>query len=337
MGNKVSLIIPMYNLAEYCTNCLESVLSQTYKDIEVIIIDDGSTDTTLEICRHFAKKDNRIYLYSQKNRGVSAARNRGLEKATGRYISFIDGDDIVSPNYVESLLKLMNEDVCVAVADHVRIFDYEQKIFEEKERSFVKLDAETALERLLRGHFPVSVCGALFDRNCIQDIHFPRNIRHNEDKYFLFETLLKNNDKSVVRTTEKLYGYYVRRTSATQTAWNGSIDIVKVADQIYREIKDANPKHSELAYRAAISARMQIIKEIVRASDARNEHESLYKRYKHQILRAGYPTDSSMRTKAEYIALRSGDLIFKQLVHLYYRIYTENMRFRVNERRIQVD
>lgn len=337
MGQKVSLVIPMYNLAEYCTYCLESVLSQTYKNLEVIIIDDGSTDTTLEICRKFTKKDNRIRLFSQKNRGVSAARNSGLEKVTGRYVSFVDGDDIVSSKYVESLLKLMNEDVCVAVADHARIFDYGQRIFEDKECSLVKNDAGTALERVLRGRFPVSVWGALFDRECIQNIRFPKNIRQNEDKYFLFEILLRNKEKSVVRTTEKLYGYYVRRSSATQTAWNGSIDIVKVADRIYREIKESNPKYLELAYRGAIGARMQIMKEIVRTPDAMDEYKSLYNSYKRQILRAGYPTDSSMRSKVEYTALRSGDLIFKQLVHLYYRIYTESMRFKVNERRIQVD
>ena len=108
MEPKVSVIVPVYNLEDYIERCVESIISQTYTNIEIILINDGSVDSSLEKCMEYAKKDNRIIVLDQKNKGVSAARNLGLDKATGKYVTFVDGDDCIHGKYIEILISGFN-------------------------------------------------------------------------------------------------------------------------------------------------------------------------------------------------------------------------------------
>ena len=107
MNDKVSIIIPMYNAEKSARRCLESALGQTYKNIEVICVDDGSTDQTSKIIELYSKRDSRIILVNKKNGGVSSARNAGMEKATGYYIQFLDVDDALEPNATARMVKMM--------------------------------------------------------------------------------------------------------------------------------------------------------------------------------------------------------------------------------------
>ncbi len=121
MNKEVSIIIPTYNAEKYISDCIESVLSQTYSNIEVIIIDDGSTDKTSVICKEYQKKDERINYYFQNNSGVSKARNFGIELAEGKYIVFIDADDMISCTYIEQLVYIFdNENIQMASVSHTR-------------------------------------------------------------------------------------------------------------------------------------------------------------------------------------------------------------------------
>ena len=109
MEDLVSIIIPVYNTEKYLSKCLESVINQTYKNLEIILINDGSTDKSKEICESFAKKDKRIQILNKENSGVSSARNHGMRLAKGQYIAFIDGDDYAEENYIEELLKNLKQ------------------------------------------------------------------------------------------------------------------------------------------------------------------------------------------------------------------------------------
>ena len=112
----ISIIIPVFNLQNYIGDCIESVINQTFQSLQIILVDDGSTDHSYDICQHYAQKDERIQIIQQENRGVSAARNTGLQKATGNYVMFIDGDDTVAPDYVESYItqaESMGADIVV--------------------------------------------------------------------------------------------------------------------------------------------------------------------------------------------------------------------------------
>ena len=95
MKDKISVIVPIYNMENYLKRCVESILNQTYTNLEIILVDDGSTDSSLEICRYFENKDKRVRVYTKENRGLSASRNFGVERATGVYIGFVDSDDYI--------------------------------------------------------------------------------------------------------------------------------------------------------------------------------------------------------------------------------------------------
>ncbi len=109
---KISIVVPIYNAEKYLDRCIQSILNQSYKDLEIILIDDGSTDSSNKICNNYQKRDNRIKFISQKNEGVSAARNRGISEATGEFIGFVDSDDYIQPNMYETLYGLINKYNC---------------------------------------------------------------------------------------------------------------------------------------------------------------------------------------------------------------------------------
>ena len=107
----ISVIVPVYNVEEYLEECLESIQYQTYTDIEVILVNDGSTDSSKEICERFCQADSRFRLINQENKGQSAARNRGVKESVGQFIMFVDSDDIINKDVLEVLLPYMKKDV----------------------------------------------------------------------------------------------------------------------------------------------------------------------------------------------------------------------------------
>ena len=109
MKDLISVIIPIYNVEKYLNKCIDSIINQTYKNLEIILVDDGSPDNCPQICDEYAKKDNRIKVIHKKNGGVSSARNVGLINSTGNYIGFIDPDDYIEPIMYEKLLKVLKE------------------------------------------------------------------------------------------------------------------------------------------------------------------------------------------------------------------------------------
>ncbi len=117
----VSVIIPIFNAEPYLTRCLESILCQTHRDLQVILINDGSTDNSLAIAKHYAQTDSRIEVYSQPNAGQSAARNNGMRHASGEYLSFIDADDYIDPDFFETLFHACQSDIDVVQIGYRRV------------------------------------------------------------------------------------------------------------------------------------------------------------------------------------------------------------------------
>ena len=123
--DKISVIIPVYNTAPYLKRCLDSVLGSTYRNLEVICVNDGSTDESLSILEHYQELDDRIVVINQNNRGLSAARNTGMAKATGEFLSFVDSDDWVHPQMFELLRNAMDEDVTMAACANKEVYHQE--------------------------------------------------------------------------------------------------------------------------------------------------------------------------------------------------------------------
>lgn len=184
----VSVIVPVYKAEGTIQRCLDSLLAQTLKDFEVILVDDGSPDRCGEICDEYARKDSRIKVIHQKNMGVSAARQTGIENATGEYTIHADPDDWVEPTELEELYKKAKEDD----ADMVICDFYENDdIYHKQEPSSLK--NETILYEMFQ-HLHGSCCNKLIKRACYKDynINFPKDIYFCEDKYVVCAMLLHN-------------------------------------------------------------------------------------------------------------------------------------------------
>lgn len=197
---KISVILPVFNEEMLIERCVDSILKQTYKNFELIIVNDGSTDGTLEKIKKY--NDNRIKIYSQKNQGAGQARNKGLEEATGDFICFVDSDDTINKNFLEIMSKLLKEKQAQIVACSYSRNTH--KIYELKKQEAFKYLIE------LPEKIPMSVCGKLFRKETIKEIYFDKS-NHFEDIKFAIEAFLKS-DKAVY-IEEKLYNYIRKNES----------------------------------------------------------------------------------------------------------------------------
>lgn len=218
MRNKnelISVIVPIYNAEKYLQKCLDSIIQQTYTYLEIILIDDGSIDRSMEICDSYTKKDGRIQVIHKKNQGVSAARNDGIKRATGEYIAFVDADDYIFPDYFDYLYTLLKKyDADMACCDLYKMWDTETlPLFDNCEEEILY----TAEEALRDFFYNKNITGhpflKLYKRNLVGQLAFPEKMHYGEDIFFVFHTLQKC--KSVVHGTKILYIYIQNDASVT--------------------------------------------------------------------------------------------------------------------------
>ena len=225
---KVSIIIPVYNIAPYLERCLESVKCQTYKDLQIIIIDDGSTDQTGLIADSFAEKDKRFHVIHKENRGVSAARKTGLEQAVGEYTGFVDGDDYIEPEMYEKLVGLAVEyDADIAHCGYQMVFPDRVDLYHGTKQLKVQ-DTYTGVKDLLEGTLiEPGLVNKIYRHKLLEDVEYNENIVINEDlllNYFLF-----HRSEKAVFTDVPYYHYMVRKNSASTSDWNEH----KIKDPVY--------------------------------------------------------------------------------------------------------
>ncbi|MCL2390069.1 MAG: glycosyltransferase [Endomicrobia bacterium] len=169
--SKITIILPVYNTEKYLNQCLTSIQNQTFKDFECICVNDGSTDNSLSILQEYAYKDERFKIVSQSNKGLSGARNAGLRHVCGEYVSFIDSDDWVSENYLETLYKAALSDNADIVRASYKFYYHEKNSYEPARiRKIHKInDAGSKLERVSKGYGGAFVWGKLFKTKLLED------------------------------------------------------------------------------------------------------------------------------------------------------------------------
>ena len=234
--NRISVIIPIYNASKYLRECLETVLSQTYSDLEVILVDDGSNDGSSEICDEIEAIDQRIKVIHQINAGPSAARNAGLKAATGTYIGFVDADDMVETDMYEMLIStaiVSNADI---VSSGVRIRSLDgQEVRESIIKHVQKMNREEALEALLTSRLNVAVYSKLFEKDILTEIMFREDKLYAEDKFFVFQAILKADNIIVI--PESKYIYIKHDASATTSVISKkNFDAFELAVETKRQI-----------------------------------------------------------------------------------------------------
>lgn len=210
MKDLISVIIPIYNKEKYLDNCLKSIINQSYKEIEIILINDGSTDSSEEICKRYKSKDNRIKLISTENRGAASARNTGIENAVGKYFSFIDADDYIENTFYETMLDLIKtHNAQIAECGFERITEGEKYTFPKKNQETRVMTRKEALIELYgkddKEHVKtVIMCNKLFESNLFKNIRYISG-RIIDDETIIYRLI--EQCKRIVETNDILYGY----------------------------------------------------------------------------------------------------------------------------------
>ena len=209
---EVSVIVPVHKVEEYLCDCVDSILAQSFNDFELILVDDGSPDNCSIICDEYAEKDNRIVVIHQKNGGLSAARNAGIDISKGKYITFIDSDDLVSNTYLDTLYRGIIDNECdISVCQYV-LFKNRNEIIDNdfhKENIEIKHSKEAVID-LYNGLISVSACMKLYKSELFSEIRFPKGKLH-EDQAVV--PLLMYNSSYIFITDSKLYFYRSRNDS----------------------------------------------------------------------------------------------------------------------------
>lgn len=210
MEDKISVIIPVYNVEKYLRECLDSVLAQTYTNLEIILIDDGSTDSSGAICEEYAGNDSRIRVIHQKNSGVSTARNIGIEQSGGSYLTFADSDDILHPEYVQVMLEAARKTGCPMIVCDFQKFQNSSELWEQKQSEEGRVLTQEEALSLLNipsgdEELSMALCWCkLYHHSVLRSVRFPEGIRH-EDEYFAHRAICRA--ASVCRLRRRLYGY----------------------------------------------------------------------------------------------------------------------------------
>ncbi|MGN0383572.1 MAG: glycosyltransferase [Eubacterium sp.] len=230
----ISIIVPAYNIAEYLPRCLDSILSQTYKNLEVIVISDGSTDNTNKVIAKYAEKDSRIIPVFKDNSGVSDTRNKGLEIAKGDYIGFVDGDDYIEPEMYETLLNnLLENDADISHCGYQMVFPSRVDYYYNTGKKVIQDNRKGICDIIVGDYVEPSPCIKLYKKEVLAKLKMPKNIKINEDVLFNFYAFC-NSEKSIYED-KPFYHYILRKGSAATSKINDNklFDPIIVKKEIF--------------------------------------------------------------------------------------------------------
>ena len=263
----VSIIVPIYGTEAELSFCIDSICKQSYSNIQIILVDDQSPDKCPEICDEYAKKDSRIMVIHQKNKGVSGARNTGLRCATGEYIMFVDSDDELYPDAVDVMLM----DACKYNADIVwapqkRQSDRNISVIDSAEECKLYGGDSSLILSLDGAHNINAVWGKLFRAEFIDGILFEEGKNINEDGFFMFQCYLKN--PVMVKHNVSVYKYNTRVDSSSRSAFSEKyLSMLYFCNCKKGIITDKYPQYTERAYNMEVRTHLLFLEVLCRTDD----------------------------------------------------------------------
>jgi glycosyltransferase involved in cell wall biosynthesis len=260
---KISVIIPVYKVEPYLRQCIDSILTQSYSNLEIILVDDGSPDNCGKICDEYAEKDNRINVIHKENEGQAAARNTGINKATGEYLTFVDSDDWVAPDILELLYtSLISNNADVSCCGYYLAYSNMYKTFNCSNKILV-LNREQAIEQmLLNKNVFCSVWGKLYKKSLFDVIRFPCGISYGEDAAVTFNVL--SIIECVVSNNIPKYYYRQRKGSLVSMNYNSKkMEILNNAERILKVIENNYPNITDVAAASLLRANLDVLSRIV--------------------------------------------------------------------------
>lgn len=272
MTELLSIIVPVYNASEYLDECISSIISQTYSNFELLLINDGSTDKSLEICNKFKKYDKRIIVIDKKNTGVSDSRNVGLSLAKGKYIGFVDSDDCIEKEMYQILIhkiQLEKTQVCAMTNYTIRF---------PKLNNELPIDNIEALKKIMLLQFPTSVWAYLYTAQILKDISFSKDIHFFEDLEFNYRVL--SNAKKVSRCMSNLYNYRYNETSINSQAINyKKLSCLKLIDSLVEDINRNNTELKEVSKYFVSHCLLSMILSVSKSQEKNNDFYSMINKY----------------------------------------------------------
>lgn len=257
----ISVIVPVYNVEKYLRKCIDSILSQTYTNLEIILVDDGSVDNSGRICDEYKEKDSRIVVIHKENGGLSSARNAGIDMAHGEYIGFIDSDDYIDSDMYEELYKNMqdnNADLSIC-----GILNLYQGIESKRNTPDKKVMLAAEAIKLMLTGLTVSSCNKLLKRKLFKDTRYPIG-KTAEDAFVLIEILLKCD--IVAFTSEEKYYYVHRGNSITTRKYHKSDDdVIEAWEKNYKLISENCPELESYAISRVCWAYLYVLDKVVYA------------------------------------------------------------------------
>lgn len=258
----VSVVIPIYNVEEYLERCLDSIINQTYKNIEIILVNDGSTDNSYEICKKYEKNDSRIKIINKKNGGLSEARNYGIEAACGKYITFVDSDDYVEENYVKCLLECIDKyDADISICSYRAIYDNGTILNQVHDVENYCISPHDALEKVLyQSDFNVSAWAKMYKKELFDNIKFPVG-KIFEDAYTTYKLIMKSNKIAVDLKIE--YNYMIRSNSIlTSKFTEKKLMLIDAYEEMGTAVINVYPDLESAVMRAKIYANLSTLRQI---------------------------------------------------------------------------
>lgn len=266
MNDLISIIVPVYKVEKYLNRCVDSIINQTYKNLEIILVDDGSPDNCPKICDEYAKKDNRIKVIHKENGGLSDARNYGLEIFKGKYVTFIDSDDYVEYNYVEILYNTLKKyNVKLSIADNlikydsgkiINISSYDEYIVTEKEELELMLWGKRDLDN--------GAWTKLYERSLFEGVRYPVG-RLYEDTATTYK-IFSQCDRIAINSVP-IYNYMKRKDSITQCPFNEKkLQIISAVEEMVDYVKNKYPELCIACERKLIWAYMSTLSQLATSS-----------------------------------------------------------------------
>ena len=214
----ISVIVPVYNVEEYLNRCVDSVINQTYHNLEILLVDDGSCDRSGTMCDEYAEKDDRIIVIHKANGGLSDARNAAIDIMKGEYVSFVDGDDFLANDYIEYMYSMLTEyDADISTCNLKPIYDFAEQLDLCKEKESVYEPCDALRDILRGGGFLPSACCKLYKREIFAEIRYPKGMYY-EDLAVISKVLDKC--KRIVVGKQQKYYYYQRSNSIMNGIFN---------------------------------------------------------------------------------------------------------------------
>ncbi|MGN0153773.1 MAG: glycosyltransferase [Lachnospiraceae bacterium] len=316
----VSVIIPVYNVQDYLKKCLESIINQTYDNLEIIIIDDGSIDDSGKICDEYKKDDKRIKVIHKENGGLSDARNCGIEMATGEYLTFVDSDDYLDLDYVQYLYNLIQKNKCkLSICSLHFYYTGNGKVKHSGNGEIGVLSGKECIEKMCY-HDEVDTCAyaKLYHKSLFESVRFPRGKLFEDigTSYLLFDQCDK-----VAYGFEPKYYYVIRSNSIVTSKFNNKkLDLIEMTDRMANYVNNKYPDLNQATLRRCAYARFSTLNQMIGVANIdnlRDEMITYLRNVSSQILRN---PKTPKRDRVAFVLLKIGYPCYCILWRIYFKV-----------------